>query len=77
MVALITPVLIAESSFGAYYLFAFASLFCTLMVAMFMVETRGHSLEEIEQTYNENKSRVASRRTMDCLRLRRVRATAA
>ena len=55
--ALSTPVFLASSSFGAYYFFAFCSLFCTLMCAVFMFETKGHSLEFIEQKYSERQQR--------------------
>ncbi|KAF3360250.1 COP9 signalosome complex subunit 2 [Verticillium dahliae VDG1] len=75
VVALITPVLVAKSSFGAYYLFAFATLFCTIVVALVMVETRGHSLEEVERRYLERKSR-ASGVAPGGLRLRRIRTAA-
>ncbi|KAM0278047.1 hypothetical protein ACHAQH_005416 [Verticillium albo-atrum] len=75
VVALITPVLLAKSSFGAYYLFAFASLFCTVVVAFLMVETRGHSLEEVEQRYLERKSRTSGVASSG-LRLRRIRTAA-
>ncbi|KAF6814004.1 MFS sugar transporter (hexose transporter), partial [Colletotrichum plurivorum] len=56
IVALITPVLISKSTFGAYYLFAFCSLLTTIVVAIFMVETRGHSLEAIEQRYLDDQA---------------------
>jgi hypothetical protein len=56
-VALITPVLISKSTFGAYYLFAFCSMFCTIMVFLFMGETKGYSLEEIEKRHGQNRSK--------------------
>ncbi|KAH7001212.1 general substrate transporter [Ilyonectria destructans] len=55
VVALVTPVLLAKSTFGAYYLFAFSSLACTLSVCFFMFETKGLSLEAIEKRYEERK----------------------
>ena len=61
VVALSTPVFLASSSYGAYYFFAFCSLFCTVMCAVFMFETKGHSLEFIEQKYSERQqSRVGA-----------------
>lgn len=48
--------LISKSTFGAYYLFAFCSLLTTIVVAIFMVETRGHSLEAIEQRYLDGQA---------------------
>ncbi|KAM0264244.1 hypothetical protein ACHAQJ_000731, partial [Trichoderma viride] len=73
-VALITPVLISKSTFGVYYLFAFSSLFTTIIVALRMVETRGHSLEEIEQRYTQSRG-ISTGISMPTLRIRRVRAT--
>ncbi|KAL6831402.1 general substrate transporter [Trichoderma sp. SZMC 28015] len=74
LVALITPVLIAKSTYGAYYLFAFSSLFTTIIVALRMVETRGHSLEEIEQRYVQSRG-ISTGMSMPMVRIRRVQAT--
>jgi hypothetical protein len=57
IVALVTPILLAKSSFGAYYLFAFSSLLTTAVIAAIMPETRGYSLETIEERYDERQSR--------------------
>jgi hypothetical protein len=46
-------VLLDKSSFGAYYLFAGCSLATTIMVVLFMSETKGYSLEEIEKRHEE------------------------
>ena len=72
MVALTTPVLIAKSSFGAYYFFASATLLCTVLCAVFMFETKGHSLEVIEQRYSEGRSSAVRSWAADGFRLRRV-----
>ena len=72
MVALITPVLIARSSFGAYYFFASATLLCTVVCAVFMSETKGQSLEVIEQRYSEARSSAVASWT-EGFRLRRLR----
>ncbi|RYP70444.1 hypothetical protein DL771_005485 [Monosporascus sp. 5C6A] len=55
IVALTTPIFLATSTFGAYYFFAFSTLFCTVMCAFCMIETKGHSLEFIEQKYSEKQ----------------------
>lgn len=73
VVALITPVLISKTTYGAYYLFAFSSLFTTIIVALRMSETRGHSLEEIEQRYTQSRS-IATGVAIPLPRLRRVQA---
>ncbi|CAF3531777.1 unnamed protein product [Fusarium graminearum] len=57
IVALVTPVLLDKSSFGAYYLFAGCSLATTVMVILFMGETKGHSLEEIEKRHGDTKEK--------------------
>ncbi|KAL0944615.1 MFS sugar transporter [Colletotrichum truncatum] len=72
VVALITPVLISKSTFGAYYLFAGCSLFCTVVVAVVMTETRGHSLEAIERRYNEKKVTASEKKSWKGLGLRNV-----
>ncbi|KAK5991609.1 Glucose transporter GlcP-like protein [Cladobotryum mycophilum] len=56
IVALITPILISKTLFGVYYLFAFCSLLCTVIVSLYMVETKGLSLEAIEQRHTERQS---------------------
>ncbi|CCF47413.1 hypothetical protein CH063_15817 [Colletotrichum higginsianum] len=71
VVALITPVLLSKSTFGAYFLFAGCSLVCTVVVAATMVETRGHSLEAIEKRYSEKKAKATGRWKMKGLRPRR------
>ncbi|KAI1341793.1 general substrate transporter [Xylariaceae sp. FL0016] len=57
-VALTTPVFLARSSFGAYYFFASSTVLCTVVCAFVMVETKGHSLEYIEQKYAERQTVV-------------------
>ncbi|KAI5863325.1 sugar transport protein [Durotheca rogersii] len=49
LVALITPLLISQSSFGAYFLFVSCTALCTVSIIVFMPETKGHSLETIER----------------------------
>lgn len=65
--------LIAKSTFGAYYFFAFSTLLCTVLIAFFMFETRGHSLEAIEQRYLENSAKATGRWAREGFKLRRVR----
>ncbi|KAI4860529.1 general substrate transporter [Hypoxylon rubiginosum] len=54
LVALVTPTLLAQSSYGAYFLFGACTLVTALVCWFFMPETRGLSLGEIEQAFREN-----------------------
>ncbi|KAI1425799.1 sugar transport protein [Xylaria sp. FL1777] len=56
LVALTTPIFIATSTFGAYYFFAFATLLCTIISAIYMFETKGRTLESIEKRYSEKQA---------------------
>jgi len=52
LVALFTPALLANSSYGAYFLFGACTLFTALVCCVFMPETRGKSLDEIDVAFN-------------------------
>lgn len=56
IIALITPVLLSASSYAAYFLFGGLALVGTVGIAFFMVETRGATLEEIEDAYNTKRA---------------------
>ncbi|RAH62074.1 MFS general substrate transporter [Aspergillus piperis CBS 112811] len=49
LVALITPILLSKSSFGAYFLFGGCTLITAFICALFMPETKGQSLDELEK----------------------------
>ncbi|KAF4119680.1 Sugar (and other) transporter [Geosmithia morbida] len=67
VVALITPVLLSASTSAAYFLFGGMALIATVGIAFFMVETRGASLEEIEDAYNTARSAESEKRShTDC-----------
>lgn len=51
LVALATPILLARSSFAAYFLFGGCALLTAIVCAAFMPETRGKSLDEIEEVF--------------------------
>jgi hypothetical protein len=76
-VALTTPVFISSSSFGVYYFFASCSLFTTLTCFIFMYETKGQSLEVIEQKYMERQSKSSGhwRLNPEGLKMRRIWGT--
>lgn len=60
IVALTTPIFIDRTTFGAYYFFAAWGLVGTIVCYLYMVETRGHSLEFIEQRYMDDKAAKAT-----------------
>lgn len=51
LVALTTPILLAKSSYGAYFLFGSCTLFTAMVCFVFMPETKGKSLDEIEKAF--------------------------
>ncbi|AEO70695.1 uncharacterized protein THITE_2122379 [Thermothielavioides terrestris NRRL 8126] len=55
LVALVTPTLLARTSYGAYFLFGSCSVVTALVCWAFMPETRGKSLDEIEQAFYDTR----------------------
>lgn len=51
-VAMITPILLDKSAFGAYFLFGGLALFTVAVLGACMPETRGRSLEDIQQAFH-------------------------
>lgn len=51
LVALTTPILLAKSSYGAYFLFGGCAILTSLVGFFFMHETKGRSLDEIEAAF--------------------------
>ncbi|KAL8707610.1 MAG: hypothetical protein Q9220_007397 [cf. Caloplaca sp. 1 TL-2023] len=56
LVALTTPVLLARSSFAAYFLFGGCTLLTAVVCFFFMPETKGHSLGQIEEAFRKQAS---------------------
>jgi MFS family permease len=56
LVALTTPVLLAKSSFGAYFLFGGCCVITVVVGIVFMHETKGRTFGEIEEAF-KGKSR--------------------
>ncbi|KAL4741026.1 hypothetical protein BDV11DRAFT_184041 [Aspergillus similis] len=56
LVALTTPILLDKSSFGAYFLFGGCSLITAVVCAVFMPETKGRSLDEIEIAFKSKST---------------------
>lgn len=48
IVAFTTPIFLAHSTFGVYFLFGGASILVAIICIFFLPETRGKSLEEID-----------------------------
>jgi hypothetical protein len=56
LVALTTPILLSKSSFGAYFLFGGCTIVTVLVCSVFMPETKGKSLDEIESAFRQRTS---------------------
>ena len=56
LVALATPILLAKSSFAAYFLFGGCTLLTAIVCAVLMPETKGKSLDEIEDVFQFRSS---------------------
>ncbi|KAK3065373.1 hypothetical protein LTS18_011896 [Coniosporium uncinatum] len=57
LVAMITPVFLAESAYGAYFLFGGFSLTTLAVLYVYMPETCGRSLESIQEAFNRPVTR--------------------
>ncbi|KAL6231830.1 hypothetical protein BDW75DRAFT_233263 [Aspergillus navahoensis] len=57
LVALTTPILLDKSSFGAYFVFGGCSLMTAVVCAVYMPETKGRSLDEIENAFKSRSTR--------------------
>ncbi|KAL1626920.1 hypothetical protein SLS54_002458 [Diplodia seriata] len=61
VVALTTPVFLARSSYGVYFFFGACSLFTAAVCFMAMPETRGHTLESIDASFDHHSWRMKKR----------------
>ncbi|KAH6848513.1 general substrate transporter [Alternaria alternata] len=59
LVAFATPVFLARSAYGAYFLFGGVALLTLLVLAICMRETRGLSLEDIQISFARSSARVS------------------
>lgn len=57
VVALTTPIFLAHSAFGVYFLFGGASFLTVVVCALVMPETKSRSLEEISREFNHRSHR--------------------
>ena len=53
LVALTTPIILAHTSYGLYFLFGGSTLLTVVVCAVKMPETRGRSLEEIDEAFSK------------------------
>lgn len=51
---MLTPILLDKSAYGAYFLFGGLALGTVLVLAAYMPETRGRSLESIQEAFNSH-----------------------
>ncbi|KAI4217059.1 MAG: hypothetical protein LQ351_000367 [Letrouitia transgressa] len=54
IVALITPILLARSSCGAYFLFGSLTLFTGLVCLVYMPESRGRSIDTVHRSFEQS-----------------------
>ncbi|KAK3684059.1 general substrate transporter [Podospora appendiculata] len=73
LVALVTPTLLAKTSYGAYFLFGGCTFVTAVACWLFMPETRGKSLDEIDQAFRESQVSGLKERVTGVLR-RRVKS---
>lgn len=75
IVAFTTPIFLARSTFGVYFLFGAAGLLTTVVCAFTMPETRGRSLEDIEEAFHSRRhSELSSFHTFKSNVSTRIRA---
>jgi MFS family permease len=53
LVAFATPVFLSKSAFGAYFLFGFLTLGTVMVLSIYMPETQGRSLEDIQTAFHQ------------------------
>ena len=58
IVAFTTPLFLAKSSYGPYFLFGGCSLLTSLVCLAFQPETRDASLEDVDQVFGESPWRT-------------------
>ncbi|KAK3376797.1 major facilitator superfamily domain-containing protein [Lasiosphaeria ovina] len=68
LVALVTPLLLAKTSYGAYFLFSSCTFLTVVVCWLFMPETRGKSLDEIEQAFQSSRVIGGPRKLAESMR---------
>lgn len=67
---MVTPILLDKSAFGAYFLFGGLALGTVGVLAVYMPETRGRSLENIQEAFQQPSSVSHVARLLEPLRRR-------
>lgn len=63
-IAFITPILLDQSTYGAYFLFAGCLLITVLVSMVYMPETRGQDLEAVREAFADHKFNVGDVRVV-------------
>lgn len=53
LVAILTPILLEKSAFGAYFIFGGLAMGTVAVLTVYMPETRGRSLENIQEAFHQ------------------------
>lgn len=67
LVAFATPIFLARSAYGAYFLFGGIALLTVVVLATCMRETRGQSLEDIQDAFRQSSSRSSMAHASEAL----------
>jgi hypothetical protein len=54
---MLTPIMLAQSTFSAYFLFGFLALGTVAVLVIYMPETRGRTLEDIQEAFHRPVAR--------------------
>jgi hypothetical protein len=60
LVAMLTPILLDKSAYGAYFLFGGLALGTVMVLGAYMPETRGRSLEDIQNAFHHQGPQLRS-----------------
>ena len=65
IVAFTTPIFLEYSSYGVYFLFGCSSLLVVIVAILFMPETRGKTLEEIDAAFRRPQTESQGNRDIE------------
>lgn len=67
LVTFATPIFLARSAYGAYFLFGGIAFLTLVVLATCMRETRGQSLEDIQDAFRQRTSRSSMAHASEAL----------